>query len=302
MNDLLYNLLCIDNFYGSLDCTVLGLIEIFNIKGIVALEIINKKDLICRNYNDVGASIIKRFNFDNRTILKILSNKDYIFINCSQTHRMIIGFDAIKDSENHKLFELYREMINRVVEALYKKMLREEYLTKKSFFDMLTGCYNRNYFEVKTKEYRNAIGIGIIVCDMDMLKYINDNLGHSYGDKIIKIFANRLKSIISEDDFIFRTGGDEFIILTENKNQTYLKSLVENIKFEFKMTEENNDFPVSVSVGYSCKDFTTQSLRECIKMADYHMYQHKLSHKERSKRIITKYVANSNIKKVGKFE
>lgn len=293
MNGLLYKLLCIDNFYEALDYTVQGMQQIFYVKGISTLEIINKKEIVCRKYDDLNsASSIERFEFSNNVILDKLKAKDYIFINCSQIHRIIIAFDFLENEKQAKTFENYIEIINKVISALYKKMLKEEYLTEKSFNDMLTGCYNRNYFEVKVNEYKNAVGIGVIVCDMDMLKFINDNLGHSFGDHIIKNFAKRLKNIISDDDFIFRVGGDEFIIITENKTHDYVKALASTIKVEFRMIEMSKKFPISVSVGYSYKQSRSQSIREAIKIADYFMYQSKLNHKNNSSRIISNYVYN----------
>lgn len=292
VNGVLYNLLCMDNFYESLDYTAEVMTELFKLKGVFTLEVLAKKDLmVYRGYDGYGCCEIRRFPSNHNNIIKVIGENDYIFIDVSDNHKVFIGFEAIENKEDKEKFLLYREVIKKVIEALYKRKLKEEYLTEKSFYDDLTGCYNRNYFEIKAKEYVSACGIGIVVCDMDRLKQINDSLGHSFGDDIIKSLSKTLKNIIEKDDLIFRTGGDEFVIITENKSKTYVASMVLQIKDTFKIYNINKGkFPISVSVGYHFKTNASESIKDIFKMADFMMYQHKLHHKEKSKNAIREYI------------
>ncbi|MGL4762595.1 MAG: GGDEF domain-containing protein [Sarcina sp.] len=297
INNILFKLLCMDNFYEALDYIVLKLGEVFEIKGVFTLEFLKeKKSVMYRAYNREECTGIRRLEFNKPEMLEILSGKEYIFVECGKQERLVVAFEPIKDIQSKKEFLPYREIVRRILAALYKRKLKEEYLTEKSFYDVLTGCYNRNFFELKMKEYRSAVGIGIIVCDMDKLKQINDNLGHSFGDDILKIFSKKLKNIIEKDDFIFRTGGDEFIIITENKSIKHLHNIVENIKRDFKSYNERKYvFPIGVSIGYHMKSDIKEGIKDVLRTADYLMYQNKLEQRESSEIAINNYV--NSIKK-----
>ncbi|MGL4654277.1 MAG: GGDEF domain-containing protein [Sarcina sp.] len=292
LNNMLFKLLCMDNFYEALDYIVLELGELFNIKGIFTIELSGKQDLaVYRAYNQEECIGIKREMFNKAQVLEMLSTKDYIFVECGQKERLLLGFEPITDMKGKKKFLPYKEIIKRILATLYKRKLKEEYLTEKSFYDALTGCYNRNFFELKMKEYRSAVGIGIIVCDMDRLKQINDSLGHSFGDDIIKIFSRKLKANIEKDDFIFRIGGDEFVIITENKSLTYLQELVLKIKKGFKThNEKSYVFPISVSIGYHMKSESKEGIKDVLRRADYLMYQDKMENREVRELAINKYI------------
>ena len=292
LNDMFFKLLCIDNFYEGLDCIVLKLDEIFSVKGIFIVEILEEKDLLVyRLYNQGQCTSIRREKFDKLQVLEILSTKGCLFAEGGKKERLIIAFDFLEDLESKKVFLKYKEMIRNILASLYKRKLKEEYLTEKSFYDFLTGCYNRNFFELKMKEYSSAIGIGIIVCDMDRLKEINDNLGHTFGDDIIKVFSEKLKNSIEDNDFIFRIGGDEFVIITENKEYDYLQDLVFKIKESFKIYNENKkSFPISVSIGYHMKSKSKEGIKDVFKIADYLMYQNKIKNRKNRDLEIDKYI------------
>lgn len=81
------------------------------------------------------------------------------------------------------------------------------------YFDSLTKLHNRNFYE-KQERLLNTLydkPIGIIICDLDNLKYINDSFGHMYGDKLLIQFGNLLKNILHSET-VARYGGDEFVI------------------------------------------------------------------------------------------
>ncbi|WP_229249844.1 diguanylate cyclase domain-containing protein [Desulfosporosinus shakirovi] len=84
-----------------------------------------------------------------------------------------------------------------------------------SFHDALTDLYNRTYFEEKMRllEKGDSIPVGIIVCDINGLKLVNDSLGHSAGDKLLRLTASLIKKSFREEDLIYRIGGDEFAII-----------------------------------------------------------------------------------------
>lgn len=91
-------------------------------------------------------------------------------------------------------------------------------LKEKSIRDPLTGLYNRGHFnEVIRRELVNArlqgAALSILLADVDRFKQINDKMGHGVGDDVLKFVANYLTSCVRESDFVFRWGGDEFLVL-----------------------------------------------------------------------------------------
>ena len=94
-----------------------------------------------------------------------------------------------------------------------KKQL-EEKLERLSYYDGLTGAYNRYYLEkeVNVLDAEKDTPTGIIFCDLDNLKITNDTLGHDFGDKLIVNAFKILKGIVPETSIIARTGGDEFAV------------------------------------------------------------------------------------------
>ena len=74
------------------------------------------------------------------------------------------------------------------------------------------------------------IPVGILVCDLDNLKCINDSLGHLKGDELIKSTGKILQSVFNNDHVVSRTGGDEFVIIVKNKSFLKLKDFMMNFK------------------------------------------------------------------------
>lgn len=164
----------------------------------------------------------------------------------------------------------------------------EKKLEHMSIYDALTGLYNFNYFNKKIDDYEksNYSSIGIIMCDLNGLKLVNDTFGHQYGDIFLKNFADILKRSVREQDVVARIGGDEFsVILTEtNKEQVekIVKRIHANIE-EFNNSLDNKMFKLSVAIGFSISDNKNKKIEEAIKEADDVMYRNKLMNKASSK-------------------
>lgn len=146
--------------------------------------------------------------------------------------------------------------------------------------DILTGLLNRRgliqYLESATKEKKPFT---LLYVDIDDFKYINDNLGHKYGDQVLVELSRRMTTIIGEKAIASRLGGDEFVLIlpakedVEGLTQNLLFKLNEKITLKADETENNLYLTASVgSVKYpdDCKD--TQSL---LKYADIALYEAK---------------------------
>ena len=142
-----------------------------------------------------------------------------------------------------------------------------------STVDMLTGVLNRN--EMNNRVMQLGIddrpgrkNIGIVFADLNGLKHMNDNNGHSAGDKLIKDAAAILKEVFGEAE-IYRAGGDEFMVLLRDVTMKELEKYEKEIKEKAAKSET-----VSFAVGLSIEE-DSQHIYEAMKAADVNMYEDK---------------------------
>lgn len=160
----------------------------------------------------------------------------------------------------------------------------EEQLLMMGMYDSLTGLYNRNYFEQEMRRLKDgrSLPLGIIICDLNGLKLINDTFGHVAGDELIKRAATLLKSVFRDGDVVARIGGDEFVVLLPFSDEQAVRQGVGRIRQEIEQSNYTNTLlPVSISIGYSVcteKPFQIESL---FKIADNNMYNDKRIQKEK---------------------
>ena len=160
----------------------------------------------------------------------------------------------------------------------------EEQFRILSHYDVLTGLYNRNYFEeeiLRLKGGRN-LPLGIIICDVDNLKLINDRLGHDSGDKLIQRAANIIKSSFREGDMVARIGGDEFVALLPDSDNGIVNQGVQRIRETIENeNSECNSLPISISIGHSICTEKPLQFEALFKEADNLMYKDKAAHKDK---------------------
>jgi diguanylate cyclase (GGDEF)-like protein len=155
----------------------------------------------------------------------------------------------------------------------------EEKLFYLSMHDALTELYNRSYFEqemrrVEESRYRSA---GIVVCDIDGLKHINDTLGHPAGDEILKASARVIKDSFRRSDVVARIGGDEFAVIIPNADLDSVgKACLRTKDAVSEYNTHHPDLPLSISIGYAVSEKTPFKIYELFKEADNKMYQDKI--------------------------
>lgn len=171
---------------------------------------------------------------------------------------------------------------------LAKKYLLESEETRKhlhylSFHDTLTGLYNRNFFEIELLriEESKESGIAVYVVDIDGLKFINDTLGHVEGDYMLVRAAQNLRSSFPDKAQIFRTGGDEYIVLLREVCSEELENYYRGIH---GTVQKNNAkvkvklIPLQMSIGYAYSADWSIPIRELLLEAENKMYREKLFH------------------------
>ncbi|ULT59043.1 GGDEF domain-containing protein [Neobacillus drentensis] len=101
---------------------------------------------------------------------------------------------------------------------LIQHKLERDQFEQMAFSDFLTGVHNRAYMDKKMTELNHCEEwIGIVVGDIDNFKRINDNYNHAVGDQVIIHFAKKLQTFLGKNDFLFRSGGEEFTMFIRNK-------------------------------------------------------------------------------------
>jgi diguanylate cyclase (GGDEF)-like protein/PAS domain S-box-containing protein len=146
-----------------------------------------------------------------------------------------------------------------------------------STHDVLTGLYNRAFFEeqVSRLEQERDFPVSIVVADIDDLKVTNDLHGHAAGDELLRQVAQSLTSAFRREDIIARIGGDEFAVLLPNANQEGVKKILRRIKDNVQAyNAAHQDIPFNLSLGTSVVKIG-DSLSEAIKRADKKMYLEK---------------------------
>ena len=150
--------------------------------------------------------------------------------------------------------------------------------------DVLTGVLNRRGFyllagqQIRTA-IRNNLCIVILFADMDNLKQINDELGHSEGDRALVEMTKVLNNSVRQTDIVARYGGDEFVVLLTDITATNVEQIVlRNIEKHVKALNSTGDrrYTLSISVGFSAHDTEGMfSIDELILHADKSMYKRK---------------------------
>ncbi|MEW6541000.1 MAG: PAS domain S-box protein [Bacillota bacterium] len=171
-----------------------------------------------------------------------------------------------------------------VVEQFYdvtERRLMEERLRHLSLHDPLTGLYNRYYFEqeLRRAEGTRQVPIGVIVCDVDGLKLVNDTLGHDAGDALLVATAAVLKQSFRQGDMIARVGGDEFAVLLPGSGLEIVEEAGDRIREAVaNYNSTKPEMALSISVGFAVADESPVNVKELFREADNNMYRVKLHH------------------------
>ncbi|MFT4413960.1 GGDEF domain-containing protein [Fredinandcohnia humi] len=147
-----------------------------------------------------------------------------------------------------------------------------------AYTDFLTGVSNRALMNKRMKELNESDEyIGIVVADIDNFKKINDTYNHVVGDLAIKHFADSLKQVVDTNDYLFRSGGEEFTIFLRNKSYEQCIATIEKVKegfannlFEVEFESKQIKIPYTASFGlYYFKTNDTITMEKAYISADH---------------------------------
>ncbi|NLF43067.1 MAG: diguanylate cyclase, partial [Bacteroidales bacterium] len=185
----------------------------------------------------------------------------------------LIAMYKKKTSENIKEINAQRNVLE----------ISEKKLYQMAYYDSLTGLHNKDMFVEQLNKSicaakRSATMLGIVFLDLDSFKSINDTMGHSTGDSVLKMIATRLSSCLRDEDTIARFGGDEFLILLTNiKSSDELKKVTGRIMdvFEKSMLVQDIEYFITASAGVAVFPVDGENSETLIKNADIAMYRAK---------------------------
>lgn len=192
-----------------------------------------------------------------------------------------------KDGKLHIIEAIGRNLVDNpaiagvVINArdITERRIAEDKLWYLSTHDTMTDLYNRAYFneEMARIERGRIFPISIFMADVDGLKEVNDDLGHSAGDELLRNTAQLLRNSFRTEDVVARIGGDEFAVLLPGADETAAQAAMSRVRRNLQMfNDQIEETRLSLSFGVA----TGQKgipLEEVLRKADENMYSEKLA-------------------------
>lgn len=147
--------------------------------------------------------------------------------------------------------------------------------------DNLTGLLNaRGFFEQAEILFglaaRHNRPITLAYLDLDNFKKVNDELGHSEGDKVLRAVGDTIQSSLRATDLAGRLGGDEFGVVLPESDEAGARSVFDTLRATLLLESQKNHWPTSLSIGVIAFAAPSPSLAHAIEIADSLMYQVKV--------------------------
>lgn len=149
--------------------------------------------------------------------------------------------------------------------------------------DSLTGLHSRAFFEARVANMRSGEHdpVSMIICDVDGLKLVNDNLGHTEGDHLLLATAGILGASVRKGDVVARIGGDEIAVLLPSCTEGVALRVAGKIMQALQThNKKNKNIPLSFSMGWATATLAKGSVDQLFRQADAAMLRHKSEHRE----------------------
>lgn len=201
-----------------------------------------------------------------------------------------IPLDRLKIQRQVDHAIVYLKEAQSVLEA--KRLLST--LRDSALKDALTGLYNRRFLQEHSQKIvaacqRRGTSIGLLMCDLDYFKQVNDKYGHEIGDLLLRETALALLRTVRESDYVIRFGGEEFLVLLIDVEEGEADAVAEKIRTAVAaVSVKTNNTPLSktISVGVSVFPADGESFWQTIKFADVALYKAKDAGRNRVVRFI----------------
>lgn len=170
----------------------------------------------------------------------------------------------------------------------YITLKHRESLGYLALIDALTGIPNRRLLDDRLNQAMERQARHpqsrclLLFLDLDGFKAINDGHGHRAGDAVLQALASRVRHCLRAGDTIGRWGGDEFVVLAEDLDDSELEPLAMRLRIviENPVDYHGHSFQVGVSIGWAISPVDAQTAHELIRIADRRMYEDKQRRKD----------------------
>ncbi len=239
--------------------------------------------------NILGQGVVETFN--EIICDQLMNSKNFIKKFETGTNDLIENMDEILFKDG-RIFECYSRpqcigemMVGRVFgfRDVTERKLMESKLFYQANFDSLTGLPNRTLVLDRISQAiafarREKLKVAILFLDLDQFKLVNDTLGHSLGDNLLKAVAERLLTCVRKNDTVSRQGGDEFLItITSLKNESdaivVTRKCLDVLREPFFI--DGHKIIVTISIGISTYPDNALDAETLIRNADIAMYKAK---------------------------
>jgi len=242
--------------------------------------------LTLMNFYAKFAHFVSSIGVKNRQLSNLLAERNALLVSLHDhetsllaiNQEMAAAYQQLEASDEELQAQYYEiQEANFALEALKVKY---EYL---SYHDYLTDLPNRRHLiEKLSEEILHNRCFALILLDVDNFKNINDTLGHSYGDKLLKKIANKLAASKAENNFVARIGGDEFIIILFGEDDVvridrYARQILHQLNHGFDI--DGNDVDVKCSMGISLYPSDSDDIHQLLMNVDMAMYAVKKAEK-----------------------
>lgn len=211
---------------------------------------------------------------ERRTVM----NREQVYRRRDGTPVWILENVSLLDDENGKPTILEGTVID-----ITDRKLAEQRIEYQAFHDALTGLPNRILFRDRvtvalTQSHRMHTPVAVMFLDLDEFKSINDSLGHTIGDELLREVAQRLKACIREEDTVARMGGDEFTLLaarlSSREDATRIAQKILPVVAK-PYVIEGHELHITTSIGVAICPEDGEDADTLLKNADAAMYRAK---------------------------
>ena len=227
------------------------------------------------------AGEIRLNDVEYKAHLTYLEDFNWTIVQCIPTDQITQRFELFEALQG-VLVVLSAGLIACIVRIIYSWRQSDH----KIYADTLTGCNSRAacISLLESLEDQRNMRISLVYMDLNKFKFVNDTYGHDQGDRLLRIFGKTLNSVFGKYGFVGRMGGDEFIAILSDTNDSEIEKMCVEVENVLREQSKTLEFPyvISSSYGYASRNVgQSETIDEIMQLADERMYKHKAARSEK---------------------
>jgi diguanylate cyclase (GGDEF)-like protein/PAS domain S-box-containing protein len=260
------------------------------ITGYAADQVIGKScsNNILNHVNDQGVVLCNDHCPMAATMQDGKHREVYVYLHHAEGHRVPVQIrsTAIRDKTGNIIGAVETFSKGTSPENTERRLRK---LQQTALLDPLTSIGNRRHLESRFKVrmadfHENQLAFGLLFCDIDRFKDLNDTYGHNLGDKVLRMIAQTLRANIRESDAMGRWGGEEFMVILHDLDAVSLQMIGEKllnlVRRSHLILPDNRILSATISIGGTLVQ-KNDTLESIVDRADRLMYQSKAAGRNR---------------------